>query len=231
MGAARELLVTIDGPAGAGKSTAAEMLAKRLGYVHVSTGDVYRAVAWLALQGDVDLRDEAAVLAVIGRCRPELRPLEGRARAFAGGEDISGRLRAEEVGAAASVLSAHPRVRQALLDVQRRTAQWGGVVADGRDAGTVVFPDAAVKFYLDASAEERAGRRFRELQGEAAGLDPARVREEMVRRDKNDRGRAAAPLRIPPGAVVVDTTELSPAEVVERMMEAISAYRSARRRD
>lgn len=225
MGTGKELLITIDGPAGAGKSTAAEQLAATLGYIHVSTGDIYRAVAWLALQAAVDPREEEAVLELIRRSGPEFRLVQERARMFAAGEDISARLRCEEVGRAASVLSAHPRVREALLPAQRRTAEWGGVVVDGRDAGTVIFPDAEIKFFLDASPRERARRRYLELKNRTQGLDPSQVLEDLNRRDLQDSRRAAAPLQIPKNAVVVDSTGLTPDEVVARMVETVSAYR------
>lgn len=230
MSSSRELLITIDGPAGAGKSTAAEMLAQRLGYTHVSTGDIYRAVACLSLERDVDRGNEEAIVDLVAGSELEFRSRGGRARVFAAGKDLSERLRSEEVAAAASTLSAHPRVREALLAVQRRTAQWGGVVADGRDVGTVVFPDAEIKFYLDASVEARARRRYLELKGKKKDLDPFRVREEMVQRDRNDRRRAAAPLRVPADAVIVDTTALTPGEVVNGMMEVVSSYRLAHSR-
>jgi len=225
VGTGKELLITIDGPAGAGKSTAAEQLAATLGYIHVSTGELYRAVAWLAVQAGVDPREEEAVLALIRRSVPEFRLVQGKARVFAAGEDVSAHLRSEEVGRAASVLSAHPRVREVLLPAQRRTAEWGGVVVEGRDAGTVIFPDAEIKFFLDASPQERARRRYLELKNHTRRLDPAQVLEDLNRRDLQDSRRAAAPLRMPQNAVVVDSTGLTPDEVVARMVETVTAYR------
>ncbi|HLC25490.1 MAG TPA: (d)CMP kinase [bacterium] len=225
----KELVITIDGPAGSGKSTVAALLAATLGYAHVSTGDIYRAVAWLTLQTGVEPQEEEGVLELIRRATLEFRLVQGKAQIFISGENISTRLRSEEVGRTASILSAHPRVREALLPAQRQTAEWGSVVVDGRDAGTVIFPDAEVRFFLDASPQERARRRYLELKDRTEGLDLSQVLEDLHRRDLRDSRRSAAPLQVPQNAVVVDSSGLTPEEVVARMVEVVCAHRLARR--
>ncbi len=218
-----EAIVTIDGPAGAGKSTAGRGLARRLGWGYLDSGALYRAVTWMGLARGVDLSREEEVAGLVEGldlrldCRPDAF------RVWAGGEDVTGRLRLPEVTAAVSLVARSPAARRRLSARQREAASGGRMVVEGRDAGSVVFPRAAVKFYLEAAEAERAGRRGRELA--AAGRDaPAEETRRSIRaRDEQDLRRRDSPLRVPEGAQVVDTTRLAPAEVLERLLAAVRA--------
>jgi cytidylate kinase len=199
----QRLVITIDGPSGAGKSTMAKLLASALGYRYMDTGAMYRAVAYAYARekGQPDLE-------------PFLRDLVLRfvfgneTQVFLDGEDISRKVRDPEISLLASALSQDPRVRKYLTKLQREMGKDGGIVLEGRDTGSVVFPDADVKFFLDADVKERARRRYLELSPRNAGEDLDKVREEMQKRDKDDSERDIAPLTRPEGALYVDTTGL-----------------------
>jgi len=213
-------IVAIDGPAGAGKSTAARRTAESLGFVLVDTGALYRGVALIAKERGVDLGDSEGVAEVARSL--DLRFLSAadqEPRLWIDGEDRSEAIRSPEISGSASVVSAHGAVRDALLDLQRRLGQAGGVVLEGRDIGTVVFPDAEVKIYLTASDEERARRRVDDLRTRGFEADPEVVLREIRDRDRRDRERDVAPLRIADDAIVVDTSDLSFDEVVVRLVE------------
>lgn len=212
--AGKRLLIAIDGPAGSGKSTVGREVARRLGYSYLDTGALYRAVAWGLQARGVAPGNEAAVSAAVPMLEVSLEPTPGGVRVGIGGEDVTDRIRSEDVGLFASRIAAYPAVRASLLALQRRAGEAGGIVAEGRDMGSVVFPEADLKFYLDASVAERSRRRLKELAltGEAPSLD--QIRESIARRDRQDRNRAVAPLRVPEGAVVIDSTGLSVTEVV-----------------
>jgi cytidylate kinase len=213
-------VVAIDGPSGAGKSTAGRAVAERLGYVFLDTGAMYRALALAALREDVALDDATAVASLATRLGLELRP--GGA-VILDGEDVTSALRTQEVGAAASRVSVHPPVRRHMVARQREMGQAGGVVMDGRDIGTAVFPDADVKFYVDAHPRQRATRRHEELaqRGQASDLDT--IEQEIRERDHADSTRAESPLTRAPDAIHLDTTELGLDEVVRRMLEAVQS--------
>jgi cytidylate kinase len=195
------MVIAIDGPAGAGKSTVARALAERLGFMYLDSGAMYRAVGLLSLR-----RPDADPAALAQQARIELRAAaQGRpARVLLDGEDVTRAIRTPEVSAAASTVAAMPAVRAALVVRQRTLLERGDWVAEGRDIGTVVAPDATLKVYLDADPTERARRRASEL-----GVDEEGVRAEQARRDERDRSRGASPLRAADGAVVVDTTGLT----------------------
>lgn len=215
-------VVAIDGPAGAGKSTAARRAAEALGFVLVDTGALYRGVALVAKERGVDLEDGEHVAAVARSL--ELRfasGQEGEPKLFIDGQDCTAAIRRPEISTAASVVSAHPAVRAALLDLQRELGARGGVVLEGRDIGSVVFPDAEVKIYLTASDEERARRRVDDLHQRGFDADLAAVIAEIRERDRRDSERDVAPLTIAEGAIVVDTSELSFDEVVGRLVEIV----------
>lgn len=218
----REPVITIDGPAGAGKSTAARELARRLGYRYLETGAMYRAMAWNVARSGVRPEAGEEFERVVRSTRIEVTP---SGRVFADGHDITEAVRAPEVGQMASRLSALPVVREMLTHLQREFAKEGGVVLEGRDTGSVVAPDAEVKFYLDASLAERARRRVQELAGQGREAEHARVTRELEERDQADSGRALAPLVRPEGACYVDSSALSPGEVVERMLVEVERVR------
>ena len=216
----RRPVVAIDGPAGAGKSTAARMLAERLGYVLIDTGALYRAVALVAKERGVDWSDGPALGEVARSLALEFGRAEGgRPPLYVDGVDRSADIRREDVSQGASRVSAFPEVRAALLDVQRRMGEAGGVVMEGRDIGTVVFPDAEVKVFLTASVEARARRRYEELVARGVQPDLSAVLREIEERDARDRGRAVAPLRQAPDAVLLDTSDLGLSDVVGRLVE------------
>jgi cytidylate kinase len=214
----RELIIAIDGPSGAGKGTIARAVAVRLGYRHVDTGAMYRAVAWLAMHRRVDLHDEAAVAALADRAAFDMTG----GRVAIDGHDVSRAIRTAEIDAAAAAVARHPAVRRILVDRQRALGLGGGVVMEGRDIGTVVFPDADVKIYLDASAEERARRRAADPAHRASsGTALADVATALAERDKSDATRAASPLAMAPDALHIETTGLSVDAVVDRVMAAV----------
>jgi CMP/dCMP kinase len=217
----RSIVVAIDGPAGAGKSTAAKRLAGLLGYRLLDTGALYRSVALLARRRGTPWDDEDALAAIAAGLEVEFQ-LEGMTnRVFVAGEDVSAAIRTPEVSQGSSIVSALPKVRAALLGLQRRLAGEGGVVAEGRDVGTVVFPAAEAKFFLTASDQVRARRRQDELRAAGVDADLAATLSEMQRRDQRDTTRQAAPLACAPDAVVLDSSALTIDDVVDRMAEVV----------
>lgn len=215
----KNLIITIDGPVAAGKTTVARLLAHRLGYCHIDSGAMYRALAWKALKHEVDLSNPSALVTLLAETKLELRPANGGLRVVVDGLDITEGLRSAKIQEAASILSVHPRVREEMVRRQRELGKQGGVVMDGRDIGTVVFPHAAVKFYLTAALEERGRRRFHETPQDVGTLEE--TLEEVASRDRRDIERTASPLRAAPDAIHLDTTHLGPEEVVRQMEEHI----------
>jgi len=218
---AHPLIIAIDGPSGVGKGTVARRVAEALGYRHVDTGVMYRVVAWSALQAGVALDDEAAVAELAARVAIEANP----EAVMAGQVDVTRAIRTPEIDGGASAVARLPLVRAALVRRQRAMGASGGIVMEGRDIGTVVFPHADVKIYLDASPEERAKRRANDSAHAGRGRAAHEVAAEMTARDRADSTRAASPLAIAEGAVVIDTTHLTIDEVVARVLEVAAACR------
>ena len=200
--------VAIDGPSGDGKSSLARRLAADLGYTYVDTGAMYRAIGLYARRAGADTKDAAAVEALLPRIKLDIRLQDGAQHILLNGEDVTEAVRAEEIGMAASDVSAHPAVRSFLLDTQRDLAASRDVLMDGRDIGTVVLPNATVKIYLTASADARARRRLAELLEKGRQTDYATVLADIEQRDYQDTHRAVAPLRQAEDAVLVDTSDI-----------------------
>lgn len=200
--------VAIDGPSGAGKSSLAKRLAADLGYVYVDTGAMYRSIGLYASRQGVDLRDADAVAALLPQIRLDIRLQDGTQHIYLNGEDVSEAIRAEEIGMAASAVSAHPPVRSFLLETQRGLAANQNVLMDGRDIGTVVLPHATVKIYLTASAEARAQRRCKELCDKGQPASYETVLADIRQRDYQDTHRAVAPLKQSEDAIRVDTSDI-----------------------
>jgi cytidylate kinase len=212
----RRLIIAIDGPAGAGKSTVAAHLARKLGYVNIETGAMYRALALKALEKAVALADEAALAALAEQSHIDLEPAADGNRVLLDGREVGARFRQADVTEAASKVSVHPRVRQWMVARQRQMGAGGGVVMEGRDIGTKVFPDADVKIFLDAAPEVRGDRRYKQ-QSPSASVLPEAVLAEMHARDQRDRTRPISPLVPAPGAVVIDSTALTIEQVLARV--------------
>jgi cytidylate kinase len=212
------MIITIDGPAGAGKSSAARALARRLGFEFLDTGAMYRAVALAALRAGVNLRDEAALSALLEAVRLEMPP---GGRVLLGGEDVTGLIRTQEVTAATGPVADSPAVRRRLAAMQRALAVGRNLVCEGRDQGTVVFPDAGCKFFLTADPAERARRRQQEMasRGERLELEAVLAAQEV--RDRRDAARDLAPMRPAADAVELDSTRLTPEQVVDAMEAAV----------
>jgi cytidylate kinase len=217
---AKRLIIAIDGPSGAGKGTVARAVAARLGYRHVDTGAMYRALAWKAMHEAIDLTDESAV-AALGR-RASFMLEDGRVEID--GHDVRTAIRTPEMDKAATAVARHPAVRSVLVAVQRQLGAAGGVVMEGRDIGTVVFPDADVKVYLDASPEERARRRAADpAHTSSKNAQLADVATALAERDRSDSTRAVSPLAIAQNAVVIDTTGLTIDDVIDRVLALVGA--------
>lgn len=213
--------VAIDGPGGAGKSTSARAAAKELGYIYVDTGALYRAVGVNALRKNIDTKDKAAVAASIEGISVDLVFENGEQKVLLNGEDVSVEIRTPPASMAASDVSAVPEVRAFLFDLQRDIASRNNCIMDGRDIGTVVLPDAQVKIFLTASAEERAQRRFKELQAKGSTVSYQAVLDELIERDYNDSHREIAPLKPAEDSVLLDTTGISLEGQVEKIINII----------
>ncbi len=222
MSAPRKLVIAIDGPAGSGKSTIAARLAKRLGYVNLESGAMYRALALKALEQQVSLDDAEALWQLAQNTAVQLEPQGEGNRVLLDGRDVSRRIREPDVTAAASRVSVHPKVRQVMVARQRALGAQGGVVMEGRDIGTAVFPNAEVKIFLDADTAVRAERRVLQ-DGSRSAEEAQRVHDEILARDQRDRTRAISPLIPAPDAVFVDTTHKSIDQVVTEVEGIVKA--------
>jgi len=221
-GRERGLIITIDGPASAGKSTLARMVAQDLNYRYVNTGAIYRALAWKAREMNISWEDpEALERLSAGLTLCFETQADYTVRIYIEGQDITDEIKDEEIGRGASTVSAYARVRKALIDLQRDLGRTGGVIMEGRDLGTVIFPDADIKFFLDATVETRAYRRYRELRETGLEVDYEDIKRSLSQRDLNDSQRATAPLSKAPDAIYIDTTRLSVEEVKAIMLKEI----------
>lgn len=215
----RGLVIAIDGPSGAGKSTAGRALAERLGYTFIDTGAMYRAIALKAMRAGVGPGDAEALAALAHESRIEL--LDAGRQVALDGADVTTAIRTRDVSAMASRVSQHPAVRREMVARQRELGEDGGVVLDGRDIGTAVFPDADVKLYVDADPRRRAVRRQRELEASGAPADVAAIESEIRERDHADMTRFDSPLTRAADATLIDTTDLTPEQVLERMLAIV----------
>jgi cytidylate kinase len=214
------LVIAIDGPVGAGKSTVAKLVARKLGYLYVDTGAMYRAVALKALRLGMDINDPIVMAMLAEATDIQLQQQgDGSVRVFLDGEDVTEAIRTPEVSEASSIVSAHEGVRKVLAERQKAMAELGGVVMEGRDIQTVIAPDAEVKIFLTASLEERAKRRWLELQQKGISVSYEEVLQEVKERDERDKNRTIAPLRKAPDAVEIDTTGMTPEEVAEKIVK------------
>jgi cytidylate kinase len=199
-------IITIDGPAGAGKSTVSKAVAKKLGYIYLDTGALYRALAYKALKVKISIDDRSALSDLCSRTKVALKYIDGQLNVYVDGEDVGEKIRTEEVGLAASKISTYAIVRESLLNLQREVGIHGGLVAEGRDMGSVVFPNADCKFYLVAKGNS---------------VEYQAIQKDILDRDKQDEQRQLAPLKVPDGAIIIDSTDLSAQEVVEKVINYI----------
>ena len=210
-------IITIDGPAGAGKSTLAKEISKRFGYTHLDSGAIYRAIGFASKEMGIDLNNEKEVLEIARKLKIELKG----SKVFVNGKDVTEEIRTPEGGVLASQVAQHREVREVVVKILRNLAQGKKVVIDGRDAGIYIFPEAQLKIYLTASPEERAKRRYRELVEKGFKVSYEQVLKEVVERDKKDKSRKFAPLTVPKGAVIIDSTGKSLEQVLNEVKKLI----------
>ncbi len=222
----KKLVIAIDGPSAAGKSTLGKLLAKSLGYMYIDSGAMYRAIALKLQRDNVSLQNSAAIERILANSSITFTGENGKLMTILDGEDVSQEIRTPSISQLASTSSALPIVRHCLVKMQQEMGKAGGVVMDGRDIGTVVFPQADCKFYLDASLEERAQRRLSELQAKDVEADLAGVMAEMQQRDHNDSTREHSPLCQAADAILIDSTNLSIEDVAQKMLAKIDKYLS-----
>ena len=213
----KRCVVAIDGPAGAGKSTVAQIAAKKLGYTYIDTGAMYRAVAWKALQKKEPVTDEL-ILSVLPDIVIDLRYEDGKTQVFVDGQEVTAEIRTPEINKIVSQVAMLGPVREKLVELQRKMAERGSVLMDGRDIATHVLPDADVKIFLTASIEARASRRAKELREKGYDVNPEEIRRDIAERDRKDSEREISPLTQAEDAVLLDTTALSIDEVVEKIL-------------
>jgi cytidylate kinase len=220
------LVIAIDGPSGAGKSTLAKRLAKELEFIYLDTGAMYRALALKVLRRSMDLADDARLAELVRTTEIDLKEEDGRLAVLLDGEDVASQIRTPEVSQMASKVSALRMVRTRMLELQREVGRRGSVVAEGRDIGTVIFPEAEVKIFLDASIAERARRRWQELRASGRLVDLHETQREIEERDRRDSGRDVAPLRQAEDALLIDSSAVSADEVAAMVLARVRATRS-----
>ncbi len=217
----KNLIITIDGPAGAGKTTVAQKVAKRLGYLNIDSGSMYRGLTWKVLKENIDLNNEKELVKTVKETKINLKQVHGKFRVIVDTEDVTDKLRTQEINQNINTIADIPEVREYLLKIQHKLGKKGGIIMEGRDIGTAVFPDADKKFYLDADIKERTRRRSKELILCDEKINLSQLEELIRRRDKKDKNRAVNPLRIPKDAILINTTGLSIEQVVQRILKKI----------
>lgn len=222
----RKLVITIDGPSGAGKSTLSKLLAQKLDYIYIDSGALYRAVALKVQEQGADPDDDEALRRLCGNLAISFRREHDRLAVMLDGRDVTDAIRAPEISMLASRVSARKSVRDALLDVQRRLGEGGGIVVEGRDMGTVVFPAADVKFFLHASLETRGKRRFQQYRVQGRQYDIGTITKDIEQRDSDDSRRTLSPLKPAPDAYMIDSTDMSIEEVVAEMLRTVARHLS-----
>lgn len=218
---ARKLIITVDGPAGVGKSSVSKALSQKISYAYLDTGALYRAVAYKVAESGISADDREAISEFCQNIDISLQRDDVGMKILANGDDITDRIRTEEIGILASTVSAIPMVRKKLLPIQRKAGSGGGIIAEGRDMGTVVFPDADVKFFINAQIQERAKRRYLQLVKRGVEADFEDIKSGILVRDRQDTKRNIAPLRPAEDAFILDTTDMKMGEVVEKMIGLI----------
>ncbi|ADQ40818.1 cytidylate kinase [Caldicellulosiruptor acetigenus I77R1B] len=215
----KKINIAIDGPAGAGKSTISKLLASQLGYIHIDTGAMYRAVGLKVLKSNISPHDSRKIVEILNSTDIQIKLVDGKQLVFLDGEDVTEKIRQPEVSMYASDVSKIREVRERLVKMQQDLAKQKGVIMDGRDIGTHVLPNAELKIFLTATAEERAKRRFLELKQKGYDVDYYQLLDEIKKRDQNDMTREFAPLRVAEDAIVIDSTSLSIEEVLQKVLE------------
>ncbi|WPX10025.1 (d)CMP kinase [Anaerocellum danielii] len=215
----KKINIAIDGPAGAGKSTISKLLASQLGYIHIDTGAMYRAVGLKVLKNNISPHDSRKIVEILNSTDIQIKLVDGKQLVFLDGEDVTEKIRQPEVSMYASDVSKIREVRERLVKMQQDLAKQKGIIMDGRDIGTHVLPDAELKVFLTATAEERAKRRFLELKQKGYEVDYYQLLDEIKKRDLNDMTREFAPLRVAEDAIVIDSTSLSIEEVLQKVLE------------
>lgn len=220
----KKLKIAIDGPAASGKSTTAKIIAHKLNYLYIDTGAMYRALTLAILKSNVDISNEAEIKELALKTSIELKQSNSELKTYLNGKDVSDEIRLPEINQIISKISAYPEIRKIMVEKQRKLAEHGGIVMDGRDIGTVVLPNAEIKIYMKAELSERAKRRFEELQKKGVNFDITEIENEIANRDQIDSNRAASPLKPANDAIIIDTSNLTIEEQTNKCLDLVYNY-------